>query len=1826
MNSRNTRSYLRFLKLLGFVLWTGGQLYAQCPTLKAIMVDPCGNDIRNEYIILDSGAGFNTRDLQISFDANANGGIRENNDININIDNFSGDTRPCRFQPGEASLITGCDNIRVASQGEEIPPNAIVIIQTSGNSDEPYDFSFLCGNGECVYVLQNDCIRTKEAFSNQGSGTVATLIAVANTQCRRDYEYNRSQLDGGDGAFYTPGRSTVYGNRGCGVVPPITGGTIPPEFVNPGNLFSCGPFTLPAVSGMHLTGGELYFTGPYGTGISYAQGSLISRSTTLFIYDYTAPCSPLEMFRVNIVEPETPALDIPNPLCAQDTPYALPTVQDGIEGRWTGDAVTNNIFNPDVINGGVYNLTFVPDDDECAIPNSMDVTVLSSPVANTDLQAAACNGNGAGVGIFDLTFYTQSVNGGTNDRVFWYEDAALNTLIEDSTLYSSGAGQVYAVIDNGACLSDPVPVQLSVGSTPTVRFTSIKNLSCFGDTDGGIEIEVSGGTPPYTIEWSDPTYDGQTVLSDLTAGPYTVTVTDSDGCLFAQTATLIEPEEIIMDCSKVQDVSTVVGADGIASFTATGGIAPYWVIWDGPELDSAQILRAGDTLTVSTLSAGFYEVHLRDALGCIASCQVEIDSPDCNLTASGTSSNPSCSDSSDGSISLSTSGAQGALTYTWNVSSLDGQSNPQNLPAGSYEVTVSDATGCAEILSFNLNAPPPLVLNCNVQNSVSVLGGSDGRARIQVGGGTRPYQASWTGPSSGNISIQIPTDFLIENLPAGTYDLLLVDARGCEANCSFTIEDGNCSSALTITPTNESCPDTGDGSIQLDLTGNWITPVTYDWNDDTYDGLSQLNDLAPGEYAVTVTGANGCQASISATIGTDFSPPEVTFDQNAAICLDYCHTFELNFIGTAPFFAEFIIRNGNQTIPLNVNADANTATLELCPADYGITSGSFQLQLIRVSDNNCINDQPRESLIEILQPTEADLSPTICPNESVTVNGQVYDFNRPSGTEILAGANQMGCDSIVHVNLNFASEAVTDIQETICPGENITINGEVFDENNPSGIQRFPTSRGCDSLVNIQISFYPPAISRREEILCPGEEIVINGTTYNAQNPSGTELYPGAGSNGCDSILEISVTFYPEAIGTYNETICLEDEVVINGTTYNRENPSGMEVFPGGSVNGCDSTLQVALEFFDMPMSVFRDTICREGSITVNGTIYDINNPSGTEMVSNPLGNGCDSLIQVELAFFDVPTSIFRDTICREGSIMVNGTIYNINNPSGTEMVPNPLGNGCDSLIQVELAFFNVPMSIFRDTICREGSITVNGTIYDINNPSGTETVPNPLGNGCDSLIQVELAFFDVPMSILRDTLCPEGSITVNGTVYDINNPSGTEMVSNPLGNGCDSLIHVELVLQEDVSVALIGDQNICRGEDAILEFHIVNALTPVDIQYATNGTDPVWVYGVVDGDQLTVSPMSNATYTILQALVPPEFCMVNIIGSASVQVSDLMVDAVSISDYSGYGVSCADATDGAITLDIMSGTGPFEYVWQDGVRQAERTNLGPGTYSVMVTDAFGCPAEALVQLEAPPPVQARLSSIPPDCDGGLSGAIIIDTVFGGNPPYFFRLNDGNLQDIIQSPFMINGLAAGRYTVEIADEYGCGTTQEVVIGDFAPLELLLDQDKEIRYGESVRLDGVANFQIDSLVWTPSDSLSPPNTLPTRANPATTTTYRLTAYDSRGCFVTDEIKVTVTRENDIYVPNAFTPNNDGINDRVYPFTNPNIRIIDDFRIFDRWGNQMHHQQEFQGNQEKFGWDGKYNNQPMDPAVFIFVVQFTYLDGRPGMLKGDVTLIR
>ncbi len=138
---------------------------------------------------------------------------------------------------------------------------------------------------------------------------------------------------------------------------------------------------------------------------------------------------------------------------------------------------------------------------------------------------------------------------------------------------------------------------------------------------------------------------------------------------------------------------------------------------------------------------------------------------------------------------------------------------------------------------------------------------------------------------------------------------------------------------------------------------------------------------------------------------------------------------------------------------------------------------------------------------------------------------------------------------------------------------------------------------------------------------------------------------------------------------------------------YGRENPSGVEVFTNVGVHGCDSTVTINLNFSAGLSSTISDAICDGESIVVNGTTYDASNPTGTEVFPNVGPNGCDSTVTINLTVLPAATSTISDHLCYSDNMVVNGTTYDVNNPSGTEVLPNATANGCDSTITINLTF-----------------------------------------------------------------------------------------------------------------------------------------------------------------------------------------------------------------------------------------------------------------------------------------------------------------------------------------------------------------------------------------------------------------------------------------------------------------------------------------------------------------------------------------------------------
>ena len=508
---------------------------------------------------------------------------------------------------------------------------------------------------------------------------------------------------------------------------------------------------------------------------------------------------------------------------------------------------------------------------------------------------------------------------------------------------------------------------------------------------------------------------------------------------------------------------------------------------------------------------------------------------------------------------------------------------------------------------------------------------------------------------------------------------------------------------------------------------------------------------------------------------------------------------------------------------------------------YDVNNATGVERLVGEAANGC--DSMLNVSLSFIPAGQSTLDTTVCEGGTILFNGTLYDQNNTSGTERLVGQSASGCDSIVEVNLSFFPLAEGMLDTTICATANFIFNGTTYDANNTMGAERLigQAANGCDSLVNIQVNFFPAAEGELLLTACEGGSIPFNGTDYDASNTSGTEILVGQAANGCDSIVNVQLSFFPPAEGDFFSTICSTDTVVVNGTDYHANNTNGIEILPGQAANGCDSLVNVLIDFFPTANGIFEPIICEGGSISFNGTEYDANNSTGTEVLEGQAVNGCDSIVAVSISFFPTANGIFEPAVCDGGSILFNGTQYDINNSSGVETLVGEAANGCDSIVAVNLSFLPPITSTVSETFCSGFVLMVNGTAYDENNPTGTEVLQGAAANGCDSTVTIALQFISTVEVDLNQTLCPGQSIQVNGQVYDENNPTGTELI--PGGAGvCDSLVTIDLSFIPEATGDLL--LSICPESEISINGTIYDMNNPsgteVLIGQSVNGCDSI--------------------------------------------------------------------------------------------------------------------------------------------------------------------------------------------------------------------------------------------------------------------------------------------------------------------------------------------------------------------------------------------------
>lgn len=586
---------------------------------------------------------------------------------------------------------------------------------------------------------------------------------------------------------------------------------------------------------------------------------------------------------------------------------------------------------------------------------------------------------------------------------------------------------------------------------PAVTLTSTSNVSCFGGSDGSAAINITQGTPAYTINWF-PFGGNAATVSCLTAGIYTASVIDSRGCISSIPAIINEPGQVNISINMITNVSCFNGNDGSITVAASGGTPSYSYTWStsvsGP--------------TINNITAGSYTVNVSDSNNCPSSISMSISQPTSALNSAITSAlNPACFNST-GSSSVSVSGGTAPYTYTWTTNPIQNGSTATNLVGGTYTVNIFDANGCSGSNTVTLVQPTQITSNAGVNDTICL--GQSGVVTSSAIGGLGNYYFVWQPLSVTNVGTLNITP------PSNTnYTVVAFDQNGC-AGIPDTVQ----AVVFTLAPSNIQtfglspiCP--GQTSMISALASGNTGPISYNWNNGLGTGAGPfiVAPNNPTTYVVTVS--NSCGASVSDSVVIAFNPPPTVLAllSGSIACIPSPVTFVDNSI------------TGNINDPITTwlwdFGDGTTSTTQNSNHIY-TDAGTYSVNLTVTTDGGCTNNNASSPIIVNAEPY---------PDAHFTVNSNVLDLP----FDVLICTNQS--TGATTYNWNFGDQGTSTLTD---PSYHYSTVG-IYQ------IQLIATSQfGCTDTTYA-------------EIKTDADLIIPNAFTPNLNGPSGGYYTPGALNN-----------------------------------------------------------------------------------------------------------------------------------------------------------------------------------------------------------------------------------------------------------------------------------------------------------------------------------------------------------------------------------------------------------------------------------------------------------------------------------------------------------------------------------------------------------------------------------------------------------------------------------------------------------------------------------------------------------------------------------------
>ncbi len=491
------------------------------------------------------------------------------------------------------------------------------------------------------------------------------------------------------------------------------------------------------------------------------------------------------------------------------------------------------------------------------------------------------------------------------------------------------------------------------------------------------------------------------------------------------------------------------------------------------------------------------------------------------------------------------------------------------------------------------------------------------------------------------------------------------------------------------------------------------------------------------------------------------------------------------------------------TIPQSTHCMGDIVTIEIAPGDFRDFDDSMIYPNTVVLDrgaNGCAATVTVDLIFNDL--AEGIDTRRICPGESFQVGSETFDAAVVDQEVIISGGAANGCDSTVIVNVTVMEPAIVPVSMTICPDETFTQEGEVFDINRPSGTVATLSSLGCDSIqYDVQLTFFEVVDTIIAPSICPGDEIFLEEYGFTIDEDNLTADLQGTTADGCNQNVLVRATIGGATRVTFSEEICFGDSYTFAGID---RVASGTYEERFTSPTGCDSISILELTVLrSIPVTADGEIFACTGLPSVHaGKEYFT---SGRYRDTLTSVTGCDSIITFTITFTPPLTNdLGVVTICPGDTFTYENVEYT---QRGEQEVMLQTPEGCDSMVTFDLQFFDIPMTDIGEVeICPEVPFIMLGNSYS---DEGSYTAMTPGANGCDSLITFSIKHSAPIVTEVVETICSGESFQVFGVDYSATTDEMILDASSGQG-GCDSTVHLVLTVLEEIITS--ESHAICEG------------------------------------------------------------------------------------------------------------------------------------------------------------------------------------------------------------------------------------------------------------------------------------------------------------------------------------------------------------------------------------------------------------------------------